>query len=98
MTVYGTNEPLDRARLAGTAADEYGRNGFVATRAEFNQTTNTLVFHENTDPSKTPDLSVILTPDGVFAHGVGAGEPAVGAGFLLSPLIFTGLDPVQWAL
>ena len=35
---------------------------------------------------------MILTPEGVFAHGVGSGEPAVGAGVSITPLVFTGLD------
>jgi hypothetical protein len=91
-TVYGTNEPLIVPGLPGQPPTTTAGIGFVATRAEFNQTTGTLSFHENTDPSKTPDLSVILTPEGVFAHGVGSGEPAVGAGVSITPLLFTGLD------
>jgi hypothetical protein len=63
-TVYGTNEPLIVPGLPGQPPTTTAGIGFVATRAEFNQTTGTLSFHENTDPSKTPDLSVILTPRG----------------------------------
>ncbi len=90
--VYGTNEPLIVPGLPGKAPTNLAGVGFAATRTEFNLTINTLQFHENTDPSKTPDLSVILTPEGVFAHGVGSGEPAVGAGISITPLVFTGLD------
>jgi SMP-30/Gluconolactonase/LRE-like region len=91
-TIYGTNEPVIVPGLPGELPTNLAGIGFVATRAEFDRTTGTLEFHENTDPSKTPDISVILTPEGVFAHGVGAGEPAVGAGFSLTPLLFTGFN------
>jgi hypothetical protein len=91
---YGTNEPIIVPGLPGGPPTSQPGVAFIATRVSFDHTTNTLHFLENTDTSRSPDVSVILTPDGVFAAGVGSGEPLIGCAFNLSPLVFTGLDPV----
>jgi hypothetical protein len=93
--VYGTHDPMIVPGLPGQAPTGLPGVAFIATRADFDLATNRLTFHENTDFSKVPDISVILTPQSVLAAGVGTGEPIIGAGLAIDPLLFTGLDPAS---
>ena len=63
---------------------------FAATRATFDAETNQLKLNENTDISKPPTVSVVLTPDDVYGISLeNAGEPAVGAELVIEPLTLT---------
>jgi hypothetical protein len=90
--VYGTNEPMIVPGPPSGPPTDLPGIAFIATRASFDPADGRLRFQENTDPSDSPDVSVILTPDGVFAGGVGSGEPVAGATFDLEPLMFTGFN------
>jgi hypothetical protein len=91
--VYGTNEPMVVPGAPGGPPTELPGIAFIATRVSFDPANGQLRFRENTNPGDAPDISVILTPDGVFAGGgIGTGEPAAGAAFALDPLVFTGFN------
>ncbi|MEX2142213.1 MAG: hypothetical protein WD894_23295 [Pirellulales bacterium] len=89
---YGTNEPMIVPGLPGGPPTELPGVAFIATRVSFNQANGRLQFQENTDPGRQPDVSVILTPSGVFAGGIGSGELVAGATFALEPLTFSGFN------
>jgi hypothetical protein len=89
---YGTNEPMIVPGAPGGPPTDLPGIAFIATRVSFDPALQQLQFRENTDPSDAPDVSVILTPDGVFAGGVGSGEPVAGATFVLDPLVFSDFN------
>ena len=91
--VYGLNEPIITPGLPGGPPTTRLGEAIVATRVEFDEATRTLVFHENTDPSLDPDVSIVLSPTDVFAHGLGDGEPLVGAHVSIAALELIGTDP-----
>jgi len=73
--------PIDRLGMA-----------YIATRATFDPASRALFFTDNVDPSLSPDVSIVRTPEGNYIADRLAGEPLVGARFLIDPLSFLGRD------
>ena len=80
------NEPMIVPGLPGDAPAPQPI-AYAATRATFDANSGELRLLENTDNSQLADISVVLTPTGVFGHGVdNTAEPLIGAHIIIDPL------------